>query len=168
MHRQSTAVRSRGRVERAVSLRRRIGALVLAAIVSLSLVSTADAITHSPSYPVLGNYWTTTPTPVNITFSETNGYICCTWTFGDGTRGPWTSSRTISHAYSPTAAQLGPACSPSSDPAACTNNVAARYRVTASGFYMNPITRGPGAPFTISKDIYVSRYPFCYFGGPGC
>jgi hypothetical protein len=165
MHRHSTAVRSR-RADRAVSLRRRLAAGVLAAIVALSLVSTADAITVSDSYPVLGNYWTTTPTPVNVTSSETSGYICCNWTFGDGTKSS-TMTRTISHAYSPTAAQLGPACRPW-EVAACTNNVTARYRVTASGFYMNPITHGPGAPFTTFRDIYVGRYPFCYFGGPGC
>lgn len=126
MHYQSTVVRSRGRVEQAVSLRRRIGACVLAAIVSLSLVSTADAaITRSTPSPQVGK---------SITFSETAGLICCKWTFGDGTTGPSTWTRNISHVYW----AIG------------------WYSVTASGFYMNPLTRGPGQPFTTSTYFFVN------------
>jgi PKD domain len=121
---RGSADRSRARVERAVSLRRRIGTFALAALLSLSLVSTADAMTVSTPWPVTGQ---------TVTFSETNGFICCNWTFGDGTTGS-TEIRTVSHVYS----------------------APGIYKVTASGFYMNPITHSLGGPFTTSASVVVS------------
>jgi endonuclease/exonuclease/phosphatase family metal-dependent hydrolase len=100
-------------------------ALPLLIALSLLLVPSAHALVVNPASPVTVGQ--------QVTFSESAGAFCCTWSFGDGKTG---SGRSTAHTFT----------------------APGTYTVRASGFYLNPITKGPGASFTTTATV-VAKNP---------